>query len=215
MKSSVRDTPQRRGVAFCPMRTLFLLFSLLGAAALAEEVEVIPPAPIPSQVFEPEEVLPAVVEAEAPLPALPAAAPAVPNFDSDLIGAAKMVHALVVGKEWGKLLFVAVAFLVWLSRKVGSKRFPFLGTKAAAISKAFLFSFAGMLATTWPAGQAPNAEDVYTAVQFGFASAGSWSIFKAFLEWAAEVKKWAWAAWVYEKVIGKEEHPHAPLPVAS
>lgn len=130
--------------------------------------------------------------------------PSVPDLDGDLIGFLKQVHSLVLGKEWGKLLFFAITFLVWVSRKFFSKKLPWLGSSMAAVIKSFLLAFSGMLATTWPAGGKPEAADIFTALQMGFAAAGGWSILKALLE-AGTKKGWGWVSWLYDVIVGKKE----------
>ena len=131
------------------------------------------------------------------------APPSVPNLDGDLVGFLKQVHSSVLGKEWGKLIFFVITFLVWVSRKFFSKRLPWLGSSMASVIKSFLLAFSGMLATTWPAGGRPEAADVFTAFQMGFAAAGGWSILKALLE-AGTKKGWGWVAWLHDVIVGKK-----------
>lgn len=138
-----------------------------------------------------------------------------PDLDSDLIGFLKQVHSLVLGKEWGKLLFFVITLLVWVSRKFFSKKLPWLGSSMAAVIKSFLLAFSGMLATTWPAGGKPEAADVFTALQMGFAAAGGWSILKALLE-AGSKKGWGWVTWLHNIIVGRKEaaKPATVTPVA-
>lgn len=134
---------------------------------------------------------------------LPTGAPEVPTFDGDgaLIVVAKAAFNAVQSKDWGKLTFLIITFLVWLSRLVATKfKITWLASGGAAIVKTFAISFAGMLAATWGAGQALHAGEIWTAAQFGFGAAGGWSILEWLLGRLAE--KFDWAKWLNDKVVG-------------
>lgn len=131
-------------------------------------------------------------EAVAAAEGAPTAKP--PDIDSDFTGFLKAVHAAAMGKEWGKLLFFIITLLVWASRKFLGSKLPWLQSSVAAVVKTFLLAFSGALATTWGAGMKPTVADIFTAVNYGFAAAGGWSILKAMVEAAA--KKWEWAKWL-------------------
>jgi hypothetical protein len=134
--------------------------------------------------------------------------PVAPSPDTDFVGFVKAAHELINSKEWGKLLFFGVTLLVWLSRKFFDDRIPWLASPLAAIAKTFLLAFTAVLATSWPAGGKPHMQDVFTALQVGFAAAGGWGVLKALLEAAAT--RWAWAKKALEVLL-----PNVPPSITS
>ena len=131
--------------------------------------------------------------------------PALP--DSGILDTIKSLVVAAKSHAWGQLLFLAITVLVWVSRKFFEARVPALASPLAAVIKAFLLAFSGMLAAGWAAGTPLTMGVALGALQAGFAAAGGWSVLKFALELMA--KKWEWAKWLLGVVLGKPA-PAAP-----
>jgi hypothetical protein len=142
---------------------------------------------------------------------LPPGTPETPNLDKgEFVAFLKTAHELAKTGEWGKFIFFIITALVWLARVLGAKfKWKWLVSGWSAIVQAFAWAFAGALATTWGAGDKLEPMDIFQALQYGFSAAGGWAILSFVLEQAG--KKWAWAKWLADLVVGKTK-PADPVP---
>lgn len=188
------------------MKRFVLIFALAFAPAAFADAGTPDAGTAPAVVLMPDGGL------EEHTVALPTGAPTAPNFDNGLasyIEFFRACHQLVKEKDYGKLVFFIITFLVWVARIIAAKfKVKWLASGGAAIVMSFLWAGAAALATTWGAGDKLDMNDVLLALQYGFSAAGGWAIFSYLLDRAG--KKWAWAAWLHDVIVGKTKPEEKP-----
>lgn len=107
------------------------------------------------------------------------------NMDS-LEGLAQLVLEAFTNKNWALLAVAGIMLLVFVARKYGSAKWPWLATPKAAIYMAFILSVGGAIATSLVAGQAITLALVVKAVLAGLGAMGLWSGTKTMAEAAGK-----------------------------
>lgn len=104
-------------------------------------------------------------------PVGPATLPTLDNSDAFM----KNAFDAVMSKNWTMVTALALIAFVWLLRKFGSKRLPFLATDRGGAMLVMVTSVLGALATALGAGRPVSGDVLRQAVTLGFLAAGGWT----------------------------------------
>lgn len=109
-------------------------------------------------------------------------------MDLDVLGLAKQIFDAVMGGHWALVAAAVLMLAVYLLRKFGAGKIPFLATDAGGALTVLATSELGALANALAAGQPLSWGLVWQALSVGFAAAGGWAILKKALlpafDWA-------------------------------
>jgi hypothetical protein len=100
---------------------------------------------------------------------------------SNLEAFASSVLAAVTSGNWALLAALVLVGVVFLARRFGAKRVPFLATARGGALLALLGGVAGAIATALASGGPVSVALVLSGLQVGFLAAGGWTVLKKLL----------------------------------
>lgn len=102
---------------------------------------------------------------------------------------AAVIFEAVKSGNWALVACAVLIGLVWLIRKYGSERIPFLQTDAGGALLVLVLGPLGAVMNMLAAGQKFDVALLATGLKMGFVAAGGYATVKKILPWAIEVVK--------------------------